>query len=145
MQSTTQSSTMLVQSTTQAPIAWPRAINHVGLTVPDLEMAIEWYSKVLGFRLIKSPSEFEAHVGHIGEICADLFGPEFGKVRTAWLSTSNGAVLELFSFTEPAYEAPDNGYAYWRGGFNHICVTDPDIEGLAQAIESNGGRRRSQI
>lgn len=144
MHSTTQASTP-ARPTDQAPITWPRSINHVGLTVPDLEMAIDWYSKVLGSRLVKSPAVMEARVGHIGEIAADLFGPEFGKVRAAWLSASNGTALELFSFVKPAYEAPDNSYAYWRGGFNHICVTDPDIEGLAQAIEANGGKRQSKI
>ena len=29
-----------------------RALNHVGMTVPDIDRAIDWYSAVLGFQLI---------------------------------------------------------------------------------------------
>jgi hypothetical protein len=30
----------------------PLAFNHVGMTVPDIDRAIQWYGVVLGFRLI---------------------------------------------------------------------------------------------
>jgi catechol 2,3-dioxygenase-like lactoylglutathione lyase family enzyme len=30
----------------------PIALNHLGLTVPDINRAIDWYGQVMGFRLI---------------------------------------------------------------------------------------------
>lgn len=33
-------------------IATPRALNHIGMTVPDIRAAVTWYGKVLGFRCI---------------------------------------------------------------------------------------------
>lgn len=34
---------------------------------------------------------------------------------------------------------------YWKYGYFHICVTDPDVAALAKAIEESGGRLRSQV
>ncbi len=116
----------------------PRAIGHVGLTVKDLDKAVQWYTEILGFRLIAPPGEVEAHVGDFGDTCADIFGPVFGKARVAQMSTANGAGLELFEFLEPAYEQPENTFAYWKGGFFHMCIIDPDVEGLAKRIVESG-------
>jgi len=45
----------------------------------------------------------------------------------------------------PPHERRDPPLEYWKSGFFHICVTDPDIEGLAGRIASSGGRQRSKI
>ncbi|WP_205254532.1 VOC family protein [Halorussus rarus] len=34
---------------------YPRSLAHVGLTVPDIEDAIRWYTEVLGWRRLKGP------------------------------------------------------------------------------------------
>jgi catechol 2,3-dioxygenase-like lactoylglutathione lyase family enzyme len=129
----------------QAPKAprTPRAIAHVGLTIPDLDAAIAWYADVLGLVLISPPGEVVAGEGRFGELCADVFGPRFDRLRIAHMAGANGATIELFQFLDPAYEAPTDNFEYWKGGFSHICVIDPDIEGLAQRIETNGGRIRT--
>jgi len=41
-------------------LATPRALNHIGLTVPDIHAAIDWYGRVLGFRRIMGPRRLEA-------------------------------------------------------------------------------------
>jgi len=38
----------------------PRALNHVGITVPDIHAAIDWYGRVFGFRRIMGPRRLEA-------------------------------------------------------------------------------------
>jgi catechol 2,3-dioxygenase-like lactoylglutathione lyase family enzyme len=35
--------------------AYPRAVNHVGVGVADIERAIRWYQEVLGFTLLMGP------------------------------------------------------------------------------------------
>jgi catechol 2,3-dioxygenase-like lactoylglutathione lyase family enzyme len=125
------------------PAATPRGIGHVGLTVHDLDEAVGWYAEVLGFRLIAPPGEVEANVGHYGAMCADIFGPEFGKLRIAHMATANGAALELFEFIEPPHERPKDNFEYWKAGYSHICVTDPNVEELAEKIEASGGKIRT--
>jgi catechol 2,3-dioxygenase-like lactoylglutathione lyase family enzyme len=39
---------------------YPRTINHIAVSVSNLEEAIKWYQDILGFTLIKQPIEFEA-------------------------------------------------------------------------------------
>ena len=109
----------------------PRAFNHVGMTVPDIDRAIAWYGAVLGFRLIfRRLLEYRPEVPEVREI----FGPRFGSAHQAHLLTANGVGLELFEFIEPMVEKPDDNFRYWQIGIFHICVTDPDLEGLVARV-----------
>ena len=36
-------------------------------------------------------------------------------------------------------------FEYWKSGFTHICITDPDIEGLCKKISETGGKQRSKV
>ena len=55
-----------------------RAIAHVGITVPDMDAAIEWYSKVFGMRPIKDVGVLAMGLnGPIDDLCVDIFGAEF--------------------------------------------------------------------
>ena len=40
--------------------AYPKAVNHVGVGVADIERAIRWYGEVLGFTLLTRPLEIRA-------------------------------------------------------------------------------------
>jgi catechol 2,3-dioxygenase-like lactoylglutathione lyase family enzyme len=120
----------------------PLAINHLGMTVPDIDRAIDWYGKVMGFRLIfRRELEYRPEVPEVREI----FGPRFGKAHQAHLLSANDVGLELFQFIDPPGSAPDDNFLYWKTGVFHLCVTDPDIEGLVVRIVANGGRQRTQI
>jgi catechol 2,3-dioxygenase-like lactoylglutathione lyase family enzyme len=121
----------------------PRSINHIGLSVPDLDQAVAWYTDVLGFRLIQPSADLELPENPEPNPLTDAFGPEFRSVRVAHLSTGNGTGIELFEFVQPAYERPEQTFDYRRGGLFHFCVTDPDVEGLAHRIAETGGKIRS--
>ena len=41
-------------------VVYPRTINHIAVSVSNLEKAIKWYQDILGFTLIKQPIEFVA-------------------------------------------------------------------------------------
>ena len=45
----------------------PRAKNHVGVGVSDIEKAIHWYQEIRGFTLLKGPMEARAEQGYRGE------------------------------------------------------------------------------
>jgi catechol 2,3-dioxygenase-like lactoylglutathione lyase family enzyme len=120
----------------------PRAFNHIGLTVPDIDRAIDWYGKVLGFSLVfRRTLEYRPEVPEVREI----FGPRFRKALQAHTVSANGVGLELFQFIDPVVEAPDDNFAYWRGGVFHLCITDPDLEGFVARVVANGGKQRTKI
>ncbi|MFR9805205.1 VOC family protein [Pseudonocardia sp. RS010] len=113
------------------------AVNHIGLTVPDVHAAIDWYGEVFGFRCIMGPRVLES-TGH-GEAAA-VFGPRF---RTAWqahLLTANGVGLELFQFVDPPTRGPgDERVPYLDRGSWHLCFTHPDVQAMLDRVVAAGG------
>src|SRR6266404_6771190 len=133
---------MQKQDPTAVP-AYPRAVNHVGVGVADIERAIRWYKEVLGFTLLKGP--FEVHGADPGSDVQDVLGQDCNALLLAHMVSVNGIGIELFQLLDPPHERRDPPLEYWKSGFFHICVTDPDIEGLAGRIALSGGRQRSKI
>lgn len=119
-------------------VSMPRPITHVGLSVSDIEAAFAWYRDVLGFRVLSAPTE----VDRTDPIAADVFGPDFRRMRIAHLASGNGCALELFEFIDPVSEEPGDNFSYWVAGFFHICVVDPCVSELAAQIEATGGKIR---
>ncbi|MCM3569879.1 VOC family protein [Neobacillus mesonae] len=127
---------------------YPRALAHIGIGVTNLDKAIEWYQKVLGFNLLYGPIDTLTDDNSLqGNIAADLVGKEIKKFRIAHMSTSNQIGIELFEFVEPRSYRHEGIEHYKTGqiGYFHICVIDPDIEGLVARIKENNGRQRSGI
>jgi catechol 2,3-dioxygenase-like lactoylglutathione lyase family enzyme len=117
-----------------------RAVNHIGLSVPDLDAALGWYQEVLGFRLLTPPAEMRADDPGLGPALLAMLGPRVQRFRIAHLTAGNGVGLQVFEFDDPPAEANVHGEAPWHGGFTHICVTAADIEALAREIAERGGR-----
>jgi catechol 2,3-dioxygenase-like lactoylglutathione lyase family enzyme len=111
------------------------AITHVGLTVPDLDGAVGWYSDVLGFEPLGEPTSVRAQEGHAGAVAADVLGAGFGSFRQAHLAGANGVALELFEF---------EGTRRPQGLF-HFCLVVPDVRQTAERIATSGGRRSSRV
>jgi catechol 2,3-dioxygenase-like lactoylglutathione lyase family enzyme len=123
-------------------MARPLALNHVGVTVPDMDRAIQWYGAVLGFRLIyRRVLEHRPNVPEIKEI----FGPRFGRAHQAHMLGANGVGIELFQFLDPPVVTPAGNFRYDEVGIFHICVTDPDLDGLVSRVVAHGGRQRTRI
>jgi lactoylglutathione lyase family protein len=118
--------------------------SHVGITVPELEKAVEFYSKAFGLYVIMAPTEIRHDDSAIGQMCDDVFGPGWGSFRIAHLSTGDGIGIELFEF--PNTKPERKPFEYWRLGIFHICVQDQDLEERVKTIVSLGGRQRmSQV
>lgn len=118
------------------------AINHIGLTVPDMDHAIAWYEAVAGFRLIfRRTLEFKPDVPEVREI----FGPRFRRADQAHLLSANGVGLELFRFLDPPVTPPDDNFRYWETGPFHLCLTDPDPEAFVARVVAHGGRQRTSV
>lgn len=124
--------------------AHPRAINHFGLTVPDIFAAIDWYRDVLGFTHIMGPRVLQADSKATHET-PSIFGPRFRKAYQAHMLSGNGVGLELFEFVEPRVERREDNFEYWKVGVFHLCVTDPNVAAMAARIVADGGRQRIPV
>lgn len=118
------------------------SLNHVGLTVPDIFGAIDWYVDVFGCSHIMGPRLIEATAQATHET-PSIFGTRFKRAYQAHLLTANGAGLELFQFVEPEVEAPSPDMTYWRPGPWHLCFTCRDVPAMIKKIVRAGGSKRT--
>ena len=123
---------------------YPRSFSHIGITVPDIHKAVEFYKEVMGWYVIMQPSTVtKERETAIGQMCIDVFGEDWETFEIAHMSTSDGIGIELFSFPNMEFKKPD--FNPFRTGLFHFCVQDPDIENLTHKIVSHGGKQRMPI
>jgi len=120
----------------------PRPLAHVGLTVPDLEAAVRWYSETLGLVVLSQPGTVRADDGYEGAAASDVFKAGFGEVRIAHLACGNGVGLELFEFVEPAVEPSREDHRHAR--ITHLCFLAPDLEEATDRVVRAGGTRLTE-
>lgn len=123
---------------------YPRTFSHIGLSVPDLEKAVKFYSDVMGWYVVMQPSKVKEELDTaIGIMCQDVFGEGYEEFKIAHLVTSDGIGIELFEFKQNQGNRPV--FNHIPTGMFHFSVQDPDLEGLVQKIVDNGGRQRMPI
>jgi catechol 2,3-dioxygenase-like lactoylglutathione lyase family enzyme len=83
---------------------YPRTLAHVGVAVPDLEEAVEWYREVLGWTPQTGPRSVDDGDGYAGRRAEDVLG-KFREMRVATLLTGNGIGVEVFEFTHAGTDA----------------------------------------
>lgn len=116
--------------------------SHIGITVPDLDKAVNFYREALGLYLIMPPTEIKQDESAIGQMCDDVFGPGWGSFRIAHMATGDGIGVELFEFPKTTQEK--RPFEYWRPGLFHFCVQDENLEERLKIIEQHGGKQRMQ-
>ena len=121
----------------------PKTFSHIGLSVPDLEAAVKFYTEVLGLYTIMEPTEVFEDDSPIGVMCTDEFGPIWSALKIAHLATADRVGIEIFEF--PGNYAPEDNLAHKGHGTFHFCVQDPDVEGLVEKIVAAGGKQRMPI
>lgn len=117
-----------------------RGITHVGLTVPDLDRAVEWYVQTLGWQLMFGPVELESDDSFTGRQVREVFARDAVRFRLAHLDAGGETVVEMFEFLEPPAGGPAS-FEFWRTGVFHLCLTCDAIEDVADAIADAGGRK----
>ena len=123
---------------------YPRSFSHIGITVPDIHKAVQFYQEVMGWYVIMSPSTVtKERDTAIGQMCIDVFGKNWSTFEIAHMSTSDGVGIELFSFPNMNYKKPE--FSPFNTGLFHFCVQDPNIEDLVEIIVQHGGEQRMPI
>ncbi|KAL3482648.1 Glyoxalase/Bleomycin resistance protein/Dihydroxybiphenyl dioxygenase [Aspergillus germanicus] len=118
-----------------------RPINHVAVSVPDIEATTDWYSKILNFQLIGNRIFHIKRSESPDAAIFAIYGASLNEVRLAYMATGNGVGFELFQFIDPPFRPRGHDFEYYYGGFFHICVTDDDPTALAERIVQAGGKR----
>lgn len=112
------------------------------MSVSDIEAVTSWYTNVLGFQIIGGKI---AHIRRSEKPDAPIFaiyGDSLQEVKLAYMATGNGVGFEVFQFLDPAFVKSETVFEYNRGGFFHICVTDPRPDELVQKVLEAGGSRQ---
>lgn len=122
---------------------YPRSFSHIGLSVPDLDGAVKFYTEVMGWYVIMKPTTIQEDDTAVGIMCTDVFGAGWKSLRIAHLSTGDRVGVEIFEFRNA--EKPENNFEYWKTSVFHFCVQDPDVEGLAARIVAAGGKQRMPV
>ena len=125
-------------------MVYPRTFSHIGITVPDIEKAVKFYTEVLGWYLIMKPTEvLETTETAIGTMCQDVFGKGYESFKIAHLATGDKIGVELFEFKHMQSQKAE--FTPFKTGLFHFCVQDPAIEELAAKIVQHGGKQRMPI
>jgi catechol 2,3-dioxygenase-like lactoylglutathione lyase family enzyme len=104
-------------------------IDHVGITVSDLDRALGFYRDLLGLRVIADTTVAEPEV-------AELLGLDSVQLRIADLDSGDGRIVELLQYLQPkgrriAYESSDSATA-------HVGFTVDDLDALRGRLTAAG-------
>jgi len=128
---------------TNRPKIFPRTFSHIGISVPDVDKAAEFYSGVMcWYQIMKATVITEESATAIGQMCIDVFGEGWGSFKIAHMSTGDKIGVEMFEFKD---NKKPKEFEYWKTGPFHFAVQDPDIEGLVERIVAHGGKQRMPI
>ena len=123
-------------------IKYPRSFSHIGITVPDINKAVQFYKKVMGWYVIMPPMNVKKESG-MGQMTKAVFGEDWEEFDIAHMSTSDGIGIELFSFPHGIKEGP--GFKPFDTGLFHFAVQDPDVDNLTKKIVEQGGKQRMPV
>lgn len=96
--------------------------HHYGLTVSDLEEAVEFYGGVLGM-------EKAAELSFASEEFSKFVGVEGADVDIVFLE-ADGCSVELLEYNEPDGENANEGVSNNDVGAAHLCLEVDDIDGV---------------
>jgi lactoylglutathione lyase family protein len=126
-------------------MTYPRAFSHIGVSVTDLDRAIDFYMEVFGCYLLTEPVVYEEgdEDATISQMLFEGLGEGWRSLKVARLLTSDSIGIELQQFE--GAEFAEDASTYRKTGVSHFCVQDPDIEGLAKKIVEHGGKQRMPV
>ncbi|KAL5593942.1 hypothetical protein ACKLNR_014099 [Fusarium oxysporum f. sp. zingiberi] len=117
-------------------------INHVAVSVNDIEAVTKWYTEILGFQVIGNRIFHIKRSENPSAAIFAIYGDDLHEVKLAYMATGNGVGFEVFQFLDPGFKKNPVDFEYNRGGFFHVCVTNADPDALASKVVENGGSKQ---
>jgi catechol 2,3-dioxygenase-like lactoylglutathione lyase family enzyme len=112
-----------------------RGIDHVGLTVADLDRAVEFWCGRLGLQLLHRGTQTDPDI-------ASLLGEDSAELAIADLDAGDGRVIELIEYIRPAgrpvlVRSSDPGSS-------HIALRVDDLDAALERLEGSQARQISR-
>ena len=110
-----------------------KGIEHVGLSVTNLERSIAFYRDVIGFaltRIMECPPEMRL---------GDVVGLPGCRARIAHLQSDMG-MLELFEYQDPRGRPVPRDRSQADAGFSHLGIASTDVRADYERLHSAGVR-----
>jgi catechol 2,3-dioxygenase-like lactoylglutathione lyase family enzyme len=104
-------------------------IDHVGITVSDVDRALGFYRDLLGLRLVADNTISEPAV-------AELLGLDSVQLRIVDLDSGDGRIVELIQYLRPAGRRLD--YKSSDAATEHIAFTVDDLAGVRARLAEAG-------
>ena len=118
-------------------------MNHIGIMVGDMDQAVEFYTQVLGLRIVMNNTKVqEERESAIGRMCIAVFGEGFKGFNIAHLVTTDGIGVELFEMKQRA-ERHDLDFS--RLGIFHFYLQTDDFETVMKKTQEYGGKVRMDV
>lgn len=105
-------------------------INHVGISVANMDRSIGFYRDVLGMQLVRQRT-------FSGEQYENILGLEGARGKLALLQAGSMR-LELFEFSSPSPKPGDPMRAVCDHGITHFCIEVSDIDGSYERLQAAG-------
>ncbi|OPX08053.1 VOC family protein [Mycobacterium sp. AT1] len=119
-----------------------RAFDHVGMAVPDLDQAVEFFVDALGFDVVITAGPYD----DFGYVWPGDSGPERGTLRQANLVLGTSFNLELLEYTNRTAELPNKVARPADPGGWHLCLHVDDIHAAsAELAERSDTQSISEI
>jgi len=97
-----------------------KSINHVGVSVSDLERSMRFYRDLLGMEVVVSTT-------FSGDLYSRILALEGATGKVALLKAANMQV-ELFEFARPTPQPGDPQRPVCDHGITHFCIEVADID-----------------
>lgn len=112
-------------------------INHIGISVANIERSIEFYKQALGMQPLKQIGGFDPQYenGKYERILA-LTG---AKGRVCTIEGAGNVRLELFEFEYPRPSGAPVGRPVSDYGISHFCIEVQDIDSQYRRVLAAGG------
>ena len=120
------------------------AINHFGLSVSNIEEAIEFYKETMGWWHEAGPFTIKNDGGPSSQFTNTIYGHDghtWESFKLAHMVAANGVGVELLEF-ENGYD-PELEFDFKRHGIFHFAITVGDIDTFLENFKAHGGKEYS--
>jgi catechol 2,3-dioxygenase-like lactoylglutathione lyase family enzyme len=108
-----------------------KGMNHVGVSVVNLDRSISFYRDLLDMQVLVEKTSFG------GELYERIMALEGAKGRMSLLKKGN-LQLELFEFLHPSPRPKDPNHPVSGHGLSHFCIEVSDIDAEYERLRAAG-------